>query len=85
MATAAAQPNPASAVEKTSPATSEELSFTMNLFRGHIEGCQVFPYPEALTTDQTDTIKMLVDPVQKFFEVCMYFNVLFKFMSKFLL
>ncbi|KAF2880484.1 hypothetical protein ILUMI_25691 [Ignelater luminosus] len=68
LATAAAQTKPASTAEKTTPATSEELSFTMNLFRGQIESSQVFPYPEALTADQEDTVKMLVDPVQKFFE-----------------
>lgn len=41
----------------------------MNIFRGQIEPRQVFPFPDALNEEQKDTLKMLVDPVQKFFEV----------------
>lgn len=41
----------------------------MNMFRGQLNISQVFPYPEVLTEDQTDTLKMLVDPVSKFFDV----------------
>jgi len=29
---------------------------------------QVFPYPDALTADQKETLTMLVDPTRKFFE-----------------
>ena len=30
---------------------------------------QVFPFPEALSEDQHETMRMLVDPIEKFFEV----------------
>ncbi|KAL1115781.1 hypothetical protein AAG570_006071 [Ranatra chinensis] len=40
----------------------------MNLFCGNVQTSQVFPYPDVLTPEQTDTLKMLVDPVTKFFE-----------------
>ncbi|XP_068916287.1 very long-chain specific acyl-CoA dehydrogenase, mitochondrial isoform X2 [Tenebrio molitor] len=40
----------------------------MHLFRGQLESRQVFPYPDVLTDEQRDTLKMLVDPVSKFFE-----------------
>ncbi|XP_075213409.1 acyl-CoA dehydrogenase very long chain [Lycorma delicatula] len=46
----------------------ESQSFTMNLFRGQLQTNQVFPFPEVLSEEQTDTLKMLVDPVSKFFE-----------------
>jgi len=45
-------------------------SFTMNLFRGVVETAQVFPFPQVLNEEQTDNLKMLVDPTAKFFEVC---------------
>lgn len=41
----------------------------MNLFRGVVQPVQVFPYPDVLNEEQTDTLNMLVDPVRKFFEV----------------
>lgn len=40
----------------------------MNLFVGSSNTAQVFPYPDALTTDQKETLQLLVDPTQKFFE-----------------
>lgn len=40
----------------------------MNIFRGQIEGRQVFPYPDVLNVEQRETLQMLVDPCQKFFE-----------------
>ncbi|XP_026681245.1 very long-chain specific acyl-CoA dehydrogenase, mitochondrial [Diaphorina citri] len=49
-------------------AAKESQSFTMNMFRGQLNTNQVFPYPEVLTEDQSDTLKMLVDPVTKFFD-----------------
>uniref|UniRef100_A0A8D8Q2D2 Very long-chain specific acyl-CoA dehydrogenase, mitochondrial n=1 Tax=Cacopsylla melanoneura TaxID=428564 RepID=A0A8D8Q2D2_9HEMI len=49
-------------------AAKESQSFTMNMFRGQLNIHQVFPYPDVLTEDQTDTLKMLVDPVTKFFD-----------------
>lgn len=47
----------------------ESQSFTMNLFRGQLQLSQVCPFPEPLNAEQTDTIKLLVDPVEKFYEV----------------
>ncbi|KAL0116630.1 hypothetical protein PUN28_009934 [Cardiocondyla obscurior] len=46
----------------------ESQSFTMNLFRGQLQLNQVCPFPEPMNQDQTDTIKMLIDPVEKFYE-----------------
>ncbi|XP_046429148.1 very long-chain specific acyl-CoA dehydrogenase, mitochondrial [Neodiprion virginianus] len=46
----------------------ESQSFTMNIFRGQLQPNQVFPYPEPLTEEQRETIVMLMDPMQKFFE-----------------
>uniref|UniRef100_A0A0A9YWD2 Very long-chain specific acyl-CoA dehydrogenase, mitochondrial n=1 Tax=Lygus hesperus TaxID=30085 RepID=A0A0A9YWD2_LYGHE len=61
----AAQPKPEKAKDK---APKESRSFMMNLFRGIVEPAQVFPYPDVLTPEQTDTLNMLIDPVSKFFE-----------------
>lgn len=41
----------------------------MNIFRGQLQTNQVFPFPESLTEEQIDTLKMVVDPIEKFFEV----------------
>lgn len=46
----------------------DSQSFVMNLFRGTLQTSQVFPYPEVLTEEQTDTLNMLVEPTSKFFE-----------------
>lgn len=46
----------------------ENQSFTMNLFRGQVQTNQVFPYPNVLNEEQRETLTMLVDPVEKFFE-----------------
>ncbi|KAF5271999.1 hypothetical protein FQR65_LT04980 [Abscondita terminalis] len=62
----AAQPKPAP--EKDTSANSENLSFTINLFRGQLEPREVFPFPNPLNDDQKDTVRMLVDPVAKFFD-----------------
>lgn len=50
-------------------ATKESQSLTMNIFRGQLQLNQVFPFPEILTEEQTETIKMLIDPIEKFYEV----------------
>jgi hypothetical protein len=57
-------------LEKGTSETKESQSFTMNLFRGVVETTQVFPFPQVLNEEQTDNLKMLVDPTAKFFEVC---------------
>ncbi|KAJ8923733.1 hypothetical protein NQ315_010314 [Exocentrus adspersus] len=54
--------------EKVAVAPSEDYSFVMNIFRGQIEARQVFPFPNVLTEEQRDTLQMLIDPVNKFFE-----------------
>ncbi|XP_073993013.1 acyl-CoA dehydrogenase very long chain [Rhodnius prolixus] len=55
-------------VEGKDKAPKESQSFMMNLFRGVVQPVQVFPYPDVLNEEQTDTLNMLVDPVRKFFE-----------------
>ncbi|KAG5325276.1 ACADV protein, partial [Pseudoatta argentina] len=49
-------------------ATKESQSFTMNLFRSQLQLNQVCPFPEPMTQDQTETLRMLIDPVEKFYE-----------------
>ena len=46
----------------------ESNSFVMNTFLGKHNTSQVFPYPDALSADQKETLQMLVDPTRKFFE-----------------
>lgn len=46
----------------------------MNLFRGQLQTSQVFPYPNVLNEEQTETLTSLVDPVSKFFNVINRFN-----------
>lgn len=56
--------------EKEKPSGAKESqSFVVNLFRGTLQVSQVFPYPEVLTDEHHDTLKMLVEPTTKFFEV----------------
>ncbi|CAF1041260.1 unnamed protein product [Rotaria sordida] len=43
-------------------------SFVMNLFRGQFYPHEIFPYPNVLNEEQKDNIKMLIDPIWKFFE-----------------
>lgn len=64
----AAQAQAVEKAEKPSKEVKEDLSFVMNIFRGQIETKQLFPYPNVLNTEQRDTLEMLVDPVNKFFE-----------------
>lgn len=55
--------------EKDVSHPKENLSFTMNIFRGQIQATQVFPYPDVLNEEQRETIEALIDPVEKFFAV----------------
>jgi hypothetical protein len=43
-------------------------SFVMNLFRGQFCHSEIFPYPNVLNEEQRDNVKMLIDPIWKFFE-----------------
>lgn len=66
---------------EASPDSKKEIkqskSFTMNLFRGQLQTSQVFPYPNVLNDEQTETLTSLVDPVTKFFKVRTIKNVLY--------
>ncbi|KAF5290049.1 hypothetical protein FQA39_LY14830 [Lamprigera yunnana] len=53
--------------ENEAAAAGENLSFTLNLFRGQIEAREVFPFPAPLDDEQKDTVRMLLDPIAKFF------------------
>ncbi|KAF7408451.1 hypothetical protein HZH66_002988 [Vespula vulgaris] len=46
----------------------ESQSFTTNIFRGQLQINQVFPFPEPLNAEQIETIRMFLDPMEKFFE-----------------
>lgn len=48
----------------------------MNLFRGQLQTSQVFPYPNVLNDEQTETLTSLVDPVSKFFKVLIKLKIL---------
>lgn len=63
----AAKPNEASAKERKS--VVKNLSFMANIFRGKVESAQVFPYPYNLTEEESETLSMVVDPVERFFSV----------------
>lgn len=65
-AVASAQPQTAEK-PRAKPSQQEDYSFVMNLFRGQVEGRQVFPYPNVLNEEQRDTLQMLIDPCEKFF------------------
>lgn len=67
----------ASATSDSKKDIKQSKSFTMNLFRGQLQTSQVFPYPDVLNEEQTETLISLVDPVTKFFKVlCLYiFNL----------
>ncbi|XP_014204905.1 very long-chain specific acyl-CoA dehydrogenase, mitochondrial isoform X2 [Copidosoma floridanum] len=54
--------------EDGQPTNKESQSFTMNVFRGHLQISQVFPYPEVLNDEQEETLKMLIDPLEKFYK-----------------
>lgn len=44
----------------------ESNSFLANLFMGEANVTQIFPYPDVLTADQTETLRLLVEPLQRF-------------------
>lgn len=46
----------------------ETSSFAMNMFRGQLEIDQVFPYPEALSEEQEETLRLLLPATEKFFQ-----------------
>ncbi|CAK9806898.1 Very long-chain specific acyl-CoA dehydrogenase, mitochondrial [Anthophora plagiata] len=53
---------------KKNASTKESQSFVMNLFRGQLQTSQIFPFPEVLTEEQIDTLKLIIDPIEKFYE-----------------
>lgn len=56
------------AVEKSSVKEEKKnFSFVHNIFRGIVQGSQVFPFPNSLDEEQKQFIGELVDPVSKFF------------------
>lgn len=63
----AAKPNEAPAKERK--VAVKNLSFMANIFRGKVESAQVFPYPYNLTEEESETLAMVVDPVERFFSV----------------
>ena len=46
----------------------DSKSFVTNIFMGRSCVEQVFPYPDVLTSDQRETLSLIVDPTRKFFE-----------------
>ncbi|CAL7939676.1 unnamed protein product [Xylocopa violacea] len=68
LATQAAVKNATEEKAKKNVAPKESQSFVMNIFRGELQTSQVFPFPEVLADDEIDTLKLLIDPIEKFFE-----------------
>ncbi|XP_032672716.1 very long-chain specific acyl-CoA dehydrogenase, mitochondrial [Odontomachus brunneus] len=68
LATQAAVKTKSAEAPQENAAIKESQSFTMNIFRGQLQLSQVFPFPEPMTEEQTDTVKMLIDPMEKFYE-----------------
>jgi very long chain acyl-CoA dehydrogenase len=62
----AKQQRPASTKVNKKARTSD--SFVLNLFRGQFYPNEVFPYPNVLNEEQRENVKMLIDPIWKFFE-----------------
>nr|ACI90354.1 hypothetical protein [Philodina roseola] len=73
-ATAAAKAAPAESSIKNEkkpvarPKAKSSDSYVMNLFRGQFYPKEVFPYPNVLNDEQKENVKMLIDPIWKFFE-----------------
>lgn len=67
---------------KESPSQKESESFVMNMFKGVVQPAQLFPYPDPLTDEQRDTVSMLIDPVEKFFQVIYYLEKLHKMVGE---
>jgi len=59
------QTQPLRAADKKAP---DSKSFAVNMFRGTTVTDQVFPFAEVLTAEQRETLEMLVDPTDKFFQ-----------------
>lgn len=59
------QPTESTKVDKKARTSN---SFVMNLFRGQFSPNEVFPYPNVLTEEQKENVKMLIDPISKFFQ-----------------
>lgn len=61
------------AVNKTEKSKEEKVlkesqSFAMNMYRGQLQTAQVFPFPEPLNEEQEETLKMMFDPLETFYE-----------------
>ncbi|KAG0706567.1 Very long-chain specific acyl-CoA dehydrogenase, mitochondrial [Chionoecetes opilio] len=67
-AAAAAAGNKTRKERSMNKAVKPSQSFVMNMFRGATVTDQVIPYPNVLTEDQMETLEMLVDPTEKFFQ-----------------
>lgn len=52
-------------LDKSAPETN---SFVMSMFKGQMKTEQIFPYPDVLSPEDKDTLKMMVDSPKKFFE-----------------
>lgn len=52
-------------MEKTAPETS---SFVMSMFKGQLKTEQVFPFPDVLNSEELQTLQMMVEPPEKFFQ-----------------
>lgn len=55
--------------EKPERAAVANKSFVQNFFLGKVASKEVFPYPYYLTEEESETLAMTVDPVQRFFTV----------------
>lgn len=51
----------------TAAESSTDNSFALGLYRGTVNTQQLFPYPDALDSDAKDTVKLMIDPFEKFF------------------
>lgn len=51
-------------------------SFVTNFFLGRAEASETFPYPYCLTDEESETLSMVIDPIERFFAVSIkiYFN-----------
>ncbi|KAG1651047.1 Very long-chain specific acyl-CoA dehydrogenase, mitochondrial [Nymphon striatum] len=65
---AASKPKNEVKKERSMEKVQDTNSFVMNLFKGQANTTEVFPFPFALSEEQTQTVEMLVDPIHKFFQ-----------------
>ena len=72
LATQAAVKNVSEEKAEKNVAESKSQSFVRNIFLGQLETSQIFPYPDVLNEEQYDTLKLFIDPVEKFFEVARF-------------